>query len=48
MKSYIKKKAGSKLGYRTPKDFKGKVLSGKKNSPQAKFNPSTFKVQHKG
>lgn len=48
MKSYIKKKAGSKLGYRTPKDFKGKVFSGKGDPSRAKFNPSTFKVQHKG
>lgn len=48
MKSYIKKKAGPKLGYRTPKNFKGKVFSGKGSPSKAKFHPASFKVQHRG
>ena len=50
MKSYQKKKDGPKKGpgYRTPDNFKGKVFGGKRGQTHAKFNPSTFKVQHKG
>ncbi len=56
MKSYIKKKDGPKKGpkYRTPDHFKGSrsaqagKFSGKGGKPATKFNPSTFKVQHKG
>ncbi|MGB6839298.1 MAG: hypothetical protein WBD86_00545 [Microgenomates group bacterium] len=50
MKSYIKKKAGPKAGpgYRTPKNFRGKILVGKRQTSQTKFNQSRFKVQHKG
>lgn len=50
MKSYIKKKAGPKKGpkYRTPDHFRASKFSGKGKSPNVKFNPSTFKVQHKG
>ena len=46
MKSYIKKKEGSKLGFRTPDFLKGSKFSGKAPSP--KFNPSQFRIQHKG
>jgi hypothetical protein len=54
MKKYMKKKspkagpnaAGPK--YRTPVHFKGKKFSGKRQTPHAKFNPTTFRVQHRG
>jgi len=45
-KKYIKKKVGSQLGYRTPDHYKGKALKKVKKVP--KFNPSRFKIQHKG
>lgn len=47
MKSFIKKKAGKALGYRTSDFFKGSKFGGK-DSRAAKFNPSQFKTQHKG
>jgi len=47
MKTYIKKKAGASLGYRTSAFFKGSKFGGKSNQG-AKFNPSQFKTQHKG
>jgi hypothetical protein len=47
MKSYIKKKAGPTLGFRTSDFFRGSKFSGK-NKAQMKFNPSQFKTQHKG
>lgn len=56
MKSYIKKKDGPKKGpkYRTPDHFKGRLaakaskFSGKGQKQTQKFNPATFKTQHKG
>lgn len=49
-KKFIKKFAGPKKGpkYRTPDHFKGKKFSGKGPVQQGKFNPTTFKVQHRG
>ncbi len=55
-KTYIKKKQGPNAAgpkYRTPDFIKGKKLSAnkfnKKNfAGKSTFNPSTFKVQHKG
>ena len=48
MKSYIKKKAGPALGYRTPDFVKQSKFSSKSNKFQGKFNPSQFRTQHKG
>ena len=50
MRTYIKKKAGPKKGpkYRTSDHFKGSKFSGKGQAPKGKFNPTVFKVQHKG
>jgi hypothetical protein len=48
MKTYIKKKSGPTLGYRTSDFFKGSKFGGKGNLKAAKFNPSQFKTQHKG
>jgi len=47
MKTFIKKKSAPALGFRTPSFFKGSKFSGK---PQAgaKFNPASFRTQHKG
>lgn len=45
-KTYIKKKEGTKLGYRTSDYFKGKTFGSNTKTP--KFNPSHFKKQHKG
>ncbi len=42
----IKKQFGPPLGFRTPSAFRGRVFGGGK--PQAKFDPSRFKTQHKG
>jgi len=55
-KHYVKKKAGPKKGpkYRTPDHFlstqAGKVskFSGKGQKLGQKFNPTKFKVQHRG
>lgn len=44
---YIKSKAGAQLGFRTSDHFKGRNFGGGK-AMGAKFNPSTFKTQHKG
>lgn len=46
VKTYIKKKEESKLGFRTSDYFKGKTFKG--NAKPPKFNPSRFKIQHKG
>jgi len=43
---FIKKKAGSQLGYRTSDFFKGKTF-GSSTKAQS-FNPAQFKTQHKG
>jgi hypothetical protein len=59
MKSFQKsksiKKTGQKddpnasgPGFRTSNSFRGKFNVGKKGGFQAKFNPASFKVQHKG
>ena len=48
MKTYIKKKAGTALGYRTSDFFKGSKFGGKGDLQKVKFNPSQFKTQHKG
>ncbi|EKD62189.1 MAG: hypothetical protein ACD_52C00276G0004 [uncultured bacterium] len=48
MKKYIKKKSGPKLGFRTADFFRGSKFSGGGKPPSAKFNPSRFKIQHKG
>ncbi len=55
-KHFIKKKDGPKKGpkYRTPDHFKGSLtvkaskFSGKGQKQTQKFNPTTFKTQHKG
>ena len=57
-KKYSKKKAEPNQpgpGFRTRRDHKVKksIYSGggskfSKKNPQVKFNPSTFKIQHKG
>jgi hypothetical protein len=48
MKGFIKRKAGSQLGFRTSDFFRGSKFSGKGNTAKGKFNPSQFKIQHKG
>ncbi|EKD62469.1 MAG: hypothetical protein ACD_52C00157G0003 [uncultured bacterium] len=48
MKKYIKKKAGSTLGFRTSDFFKGSKFSAGGKAPALKFNTSTFRIQHKG
>jgi len=49
MKTFIKKKAGQELGYRTPDFFKGSRFgSSKASAARLKFNPSQFRTQHKG
>lgn len=47
---FIKKKEGPKKspGYRTPDNFKGKIFGGRRGNLPLKFNPSTFRIQHKG
>lgn len=47
MKFYSKIKSKVKLGFRTPDHFKEKKLTRKPKKP-AGFNPTHFKVQHKG
>ncbi len=47
MKSFIKKKAESKLGFRTP-DFQRGKRFGSVNTASPRFNPAQFKTQHKG
>lgn len=51
------KKSGQKddpnapgVNYRTPSDFRGNINFNRFTSknPQVKFNPGSFKVQHKG
>ena len=44
-KTYKKKLEENKLGYRTSDHFKGKTF---KPSNKQGYNPSRFKVQHKG
>ncbi|MFH1863942.1 MAG: hypothetical protein ABIJ85_03490 [bacterium] len=44
--SFIKKKAGPQLGYRTPEFFKVKKFGGQ--GTMQKFNASQFRTQHKG
>lgn len=44
---FIKKKAGSNLGYRTSDHFKGSTFSQKKNKA-GKFDQAKFRIQHKG
>lgn len=49
-KTFVKKKSGKNASgpkYRTPDHFKGRKFSGKK-TPDIKFNPSSFKTQHRG
>lgn len=46
--TFIKKKAGPKLGFRTPDHFKGSTFSEKNNRAGGKFNQARFKIQHKG
>ncbi len=49
-KTYVKKKSGPNATgpkYRTPSHFKGKKFRGGK-TPNIKFNPSSFKNQHRG
>ena len=50
MKKYIKKKEGPKKspGYRTADNFKSRIFGGRPGNVHIKFNPSTFKTQHKG
>lgn len=45
MKAKIKK-ANSKPGFKIPLSFRGNLFG--KAGSQAKFNPATFKTQHKG
>jgi len=44
--SFMKKKAGPQLGYRTTDFFKGKTFGGFNRGQ--KFNQAQFKTQHKG
>lgn len=46
MKTFIKKKAGPALGFRTPDFYKGRKFAPK--GLGGKFNPSQFRTQHKG
>jgi hypothetical protein len=46
MKSFIKKKAGPQLGFRTSDFFRAKKFGAK--VPTQKVNPSQFRTQHKG
>ncbi|KKU04082.1 MAG: hypothetical protein UX88_C0003G0018 [Candidatus Woesebacteria bacterium GW2011_GWC2_47_16] len=46
MKSFIKKKVGTNLGFRTPDFVKASRFSNK--GIQGKQNPSQFRTQHKG
>lgn len=46
MKTYIKKKAGPQLGFRTADFYKAKTFGPKGSG--ARPNPSQFKTQHKG
>ena len=56
MKSFQKSKSTAIKGpnaagpkYRTPSTFKANIFAGKKPiTPQVKFNPGQFKIQHKG
>ncbi len=48
MKSYIKSKSASALGFRTPDFLRASKFGGKGNKPVLKFNASQFKTQHKG
>ena len=56
MKTFQKSKSSQAKGpnatgpkYRTPSSFKANFVGGKKPiTPQVKFNPSLFKIQHKG
>jgi len=48
MKSFIKKKSGKSLGYRTSDFFRANNYNAGGKAPQIKFNPSKFKTQHKG
>jgi len=44
--SFVKKKAGPSLGFRTPDFFKQSKFGAK--GQQGKFNATQFKTQHKG
>lgn len=48
--TYIKKKdkPGAMVGFRTSSFFRGQMFKPGGMKPGAKFNPSTFKTQHKG
>ena len=46
--SFIKKKAGPQLGYRTSDHFKSKKFSGFKKGQRKGFNTSQFRTQHRG
>lgn len=46
MKTFIKKKVGTNLGFRTPDFFKKSKFGSK--AQMGKFNPSQFRTQHKG
>ncbi len=60
MKTYIKSKSKSALGFRTPDSFRSSLpastcadrqaskFGGKGRVPQTKFNRSQFHTQHKG
>lgn len=54
MKTYIKSKTASGLGFRTPAFFRGGLpaqagkFGNKGKTSQPKFNPSQFRTQHKG
>jgi hypothetical protein len=55
MKSFQKSKSRELKGqnaagpkFRTPSSFKSNSFAGKKSTPQLKFNPGQFKIQHKG
>jgi hypothetical protein len=46
-KTYIKKKAGPSLGYRTPDNFRSRKFGAKKNI-QSQKSVSGYRTQHKG
>jgi len=48
MKTFIKKKSAPQLGFRTPESFRGSKFSQKGIASQGKFNPASFRTQHKG
>ncbi len=48
MKTYIKKKAGPALGFRTPGFFRASKFGKGSPGKTVKFDPSQFRTQHKG